>query len=78
MTDDTGLAKVPAKTRVLAMRSPIAVARSHVSGHLSQRLPYYLTPDEVHRLIEAAENERDRLLMRGCGRPGPGYPRPLQ
>jgi len=39
-------------------------ARAQVSQHLSRRLPYYLTPHEVHLLIEAAVNERDRLMMR--------------
>ena len=60
---DSRLAKVPHKTKALAKRPPIAIARSHVSRHL-RRLPYYLTPDEVYRLIEAADTERDRLLMR--------------
>ena len=39
------------------------MARAHVSRHLSRRLPYYLTPEEVHQLIEAAENPRDHLLL---------------
>ena len=34
------------------------------SGSLSRRLPYYLTPEEVHKLIDAAGNERDQLLLR--------------
>ena len=34
------------------------------SEHLSRRLPYYLTAQEVHLLIEAAVNERDCLMMR--------------
>ena len=42
----------------------IAVARSQVSRRLSRRLPYYLTPDEAHQLIDAVENQRDRLLLR--------------
>ena len=42
----------------------VALARAHVSRHLSRRLPYYLTPEEAHRLIDSAENERDRLLLR--------------
>ena len=42
----------------------LTLARNQVSKQLSRRLPYYLTPDEVHRLIEAADTERDRLLMR--------------
>ena len=40
------------------------MARAHVSRHLSRRLPYYLTPEEVHQLIEATENERDHLFLR--------------
>ena len=50
----------------LAKRSIPAVTqgRAHVSQHLSRRLPYYLTPPEVHLLIEAAVNERDRLMIR--------------
>ena len=39
-------------------------ATGRVSQHLSQRLPYYLTPAEVHKLIEVTEGERDRLLLR--------------
>lgn len=31
---------------------------------MSRRLPYYLTPEEAHQLIDAAENERDRLFLR--------------
>ncbi len=42
----------------------IALARAQVSRQLSRRLPYYLTPEEVHQLIAAAENERDRLFLR--------------
>ncbi len=42
----------------------IALARAHVSRHISRRLPYYLTPDEAHQLIDAADNERDRLFPR--------------
>ena len=42
----------------------LTLARNQVSKQLSRRLPYYLIPDEVHRLIEAADTERDRLLMR--------------
>ena len=34
----------------------LAVARAQVSRQLSRRLPYYLTPEEAHQLIEAAEN----------------------
>ena len=52
----------------LARSSPrlraLTLAKSQVSKQLSRRLPYYLTPDEVHRLMEAADTERDRLLMR--------------
>ena len=35
--------------------SLLILAKVQVSHHLSWRLPYYLTPDEVHRLIEAAD-----------------------
>ena len=45
-------------------RSQIAVARSHVSKHISRHLPYYLTPDEAHALIDAALNDRDQLFLR--------------
>lgn len=45
-------------------KSQIAVARSHVSKHISRHLPYYLTPDEAHALIDAALNERDQLFLR--------------
>ena len=44
--------------------SHMSLARAQVSRHLSRRLPYYLTPEEAHSLIEAAENERDRLFLR--------------
>ncbi len=44
--------------------SSLALARAHVSRHLSRSLPYYLTPEEAHALIDAAENERDRLFLR--------------
>ena len=43
--------------------SAIAIARGRVSRHLSRRLPHYLTPEEAHLLIDAAETERDRLLL---------------
>ena len=42
----------------------ISLARAQVSRHLSRSLPYYLTPAETHALIDAAENERDRLFLR--------------
>ena len=35
-----------------------------MSRHISRRLPYYLTPDEAHQLIDVADNERDRLFLR--------------
>ena len=44
--------------------SALILVKAQVSHHLSRRLPYYLTPDEVHRLIDAAGNDRDRLLLR--------------
>ena len=51
-------------SRRTSSTSPETMARSQVSRQLSHRLPYYLTPEEVHQLIDAAENERDRLLLR--------------
>ena len=44
--------------------SQMILAKAQVSRHLSRPLPYYLTPAEVHQLIDAADNERDRLLLR--------------
>lgn len=42
----------------------IARSRALESRHLSRRLPYYLTPEEAHQLIDATENERDHLFLR--------------
>lgn len=42
----------------------IAKSRALVSRRLSRSLPYYLTPDEAHALIDATTIERDRLLLR--------------
>ena len=42
----------------------VAQARAQVSKHLSRRLPYYLTPDEAHQLVDATETERDQLFLR--------------
>lgn len=44
--------------------SSITLARSHVSRHLSRKLPYCLTGEEAHALMAAMKNERDRLLAR--------------
>ena len=44
--------------------SEIALAKARVSRQISRRLPYYLTPEEVHLLIDNAETDRDRLLLR--------------
>ena len=44
--------------------SPLILAKSQVSHQLSRRLPYYLTPDEAHQLVDASENERDQLFLR--------------
>ena len=46
------------------------LAKAQVSHHLGRRLPYYLTPDGALRLIDSAENERDRLSLRLLGRLG--------
>ena len=53
-------------TMTLASRQPISIARSRalVSRGLNRKLPFYLTVEEVHKLIDATENERDRLLLR--------------
>ncbi len=42
----------------------VVQGKAQVSQHLSRRLPYYLTPDEVHELIDVTEAERDRLFLR--------------
>ncbi len=42
----------------------LAIARAQVSRHISRRLPYYLTPEEAHQLIDATGINRDRLLLR--------------
>ena len=42
----------------------IALACGHLSRNLSRRLPYYLTSEEVHRVISAAKNSRDHLFLR--------------
>jgi len=44
--------------------STVTLARARVSRRLSRKLPYYLTPEEAHQLIDAAENERDHLFLR--------------
>lgn len=41
----------------------ITLVRAHVSKQFSRRLPYYLTPEEAHKLIGAAGNERDCLFL---------------
>ena len=45
-------------------RNRIAESKALVSRRLSQRLPYYLTLEEAHALIDAAKTERDHLLLR--------------
>ncbi len=42
----------------------VVLARAQISRQLSRRLPYYLTPEEAHQIIEAAANERDHLFLR--------------
>ncbi len=51
-------------TRKSSPKPTIALAKAQVSRHLSRRLPYYLTPDEAHQLIDATGNERDRPFLR--------------
>lgn len=50
----------------LAKRDVPAVlqGKAHISRHLSRSLPYYLTPDEAHPVIDACQNQRDCLLVR--------------
>lgn len=48
--------------------SSLTLAKSQVSHQLSRRLPYYLTPDEAHLLIDATDNERDLFSSGCCGR----------
>ena len=38
-------------------------ATGRLSKHLSRALPYYLTPDEAHKLIDIAESDRDQLFL---------------
>ena len=45
-------------------KSLVHRATGRLSGQLSHKLPYYITPDEAHKAIEATENERDRLFLR--------------
>ena len=45
-------------------------ARGLASRRLSQRLPYYLTPEDAHKLIDAVKIERDRLLLRALWETG--------
>ena len=53
-----------ALARTTPRRSALTLAKAQVSQHLSRRLPYYITSDEAHQLIGAAENDRDRLFLR--------------
>jgi len=56
---------MPSRPRSMpSSESHMLLARAQVSRYLSRRLPYYLTPEEAHRLIDAGENERDRLFLR--------------
>ncbi len=54
-----------ARSRIAGLKSnsQISFARAQVSRNLSRRLPYYLTPEEAHQLIDAAERERDTLFL---------------
>ena len=53
-----------ALARTTPKRAALTIAKAQVSQLLSRRLPYYITPEEAHRLIGAAENDRDRLFLR--------------
>ena len=60
-----GQTKLPAVPGARAKpASTIARARSQVSRHLSRPLPYYLTVEEAHKLVDVADTERDRLFLR--------------
>ena len=48
----------------MASTSRIALARGQISRYISRRLPYYLTHDEAHQIIDATDNERDSLFLR--------------
>ena len=52
-----------ALARTTPKRAALTLAKAQVSQHLSRRLPYYITPEEAHQLIDAAENDRDRLFL---------------
>ncbi len=56
----------PARSQRGSSRSTsgVVLARAQISRQLSRRLPYYLTPEEAHQIIEAAANERDHLFLR--------------
>ena len=48
--------------------SVLALARAQVSRRLSRRLPYYLTPEEAHQLIELADKrERSPISQASLG-----------
>ena len=44
--------------------STLALARVQRSRQVSRHLPYYLTPEEAHLLIEAVDEGRDHLFLR--------------
>ena len=52
------------ETNILSTTRHVALAHARIPRHLSRRLPYKLTPEEAHQLIDAAQNERDRLFLR--------------
>ena len=43
--------------------APIVLGRRQISRNLSRHLPYYLTPEEAHNLIESCDNERNQLFL---------------
>ena len=45
-----------ALTKTTPRRSARTLAKAQVSQHLSHRLPYYITPEEAHQVIDAADN----------------------
>ena len=63
-TSNPALIATPSALAVVRARpaSQIAIVRAGVSRHINRPLPHYLTPDEAHLTISAADNARDRLF----------------
>jgi integrase len=63
-TSSPGVDIVPVRHVGRGLTPASLTARARISRDLSRRLPYYLTIEEVHQLIDATDNERDRLFLR--------------